>query len=137
ADPDGAQPHLYGDHPPVLGHPRPPRRPRRDRLLGDPQLREGPAAPDRPHGPPDRSRPVLQRAHGGEGMNPSEIAEQTLAAMGDDVSAEVVVTAGCTALTRFANSFIHQNITQDTATVELRVEVDGRVSSSSATVAEP
>lgn len=70
-------------------------------------------------------------------MNPSEIAEQTLAAVGDDVNAEVVATAGRTALTRFANSFIHQNITQDTATVELRVEVDGRVSASSATAADP
>ncbi|HSJ36042.1 MAG TPA: metallopeptidase TldD-related protein, partial [Acidimicrobiia bacterium] len=70
-------------------------------------------------------------------MNPSDIAEQTLAAVGKDANAEVVVTDGRTALTRFANSFIHQNITQDTVTVELRVEVDGRVSSSSATVAEP
>jgi predicted Zn-dependent protease len=70
-------------------------------------------------------------------MSPSDIAEQTLAAVGDDANAEAVVTAGRTALTRFANSFIHQNITQDTANVELRVEVDGRVSSSSATAADP
>jgi predicted Zn-dependent protease len=38
------------------------------------------------------------------------------------------------ALTRFANSFIHQNVADDTTTVRIRVHHDGRTASSSATV---
>lgn len=70
-------------------------------------------------------------------MNPASIAEQTLAAMEGKGKAEVVVSVGRSALTRFANSFIHQNVAQDSVSVDVRVEVDGRVSSSTAAAAEP
>lgn len=45
--------------------------------------------------------------------------------------AEVNVAAGHSALTRFANSFIHQNVGEDSLGVYLRVGVDGRVAGSS------
>jgi predicted Zn-dependent protease len=70
-------------------------------------------------------------------MNPASIADQVLAAVEGKGSAEVVVSVGRSALTRFANSFIHQNIAQDSVSIDLRVDVDGRVSSSSATAADP
>lgn len=68
-------------------------------------------------------------------MNAQNVAEQALAAVGDRGNAEVVVSVGQSALTRFANSFIHQNVAEDSLAVSLRVEVDGRVSTSSATAA--
>ncbi len=42
---------------------------------------------------------------------------------------EVVVTSGLSALTRFANSFIHQNVAEETSHVLLRVALDGHVAS--------
>jgi predicted Zn-dependent protease len=45
--------------------------------------------------------------------------------------AEVNVRRGTQALTRFANSFIHQNVAEDVSHVLLRVALDGRVASSS------
>ena len=45
--------------------------------------------------------------------------------------AEVVVQTGTAALTRFANSFIHQNVAEDVNHVALRVAVDGRVAATS------
>ena len=45
--------------------------------------------------------------------------------------AEVVVRTGTSALTRFANSFIHQNVAEDVSHVALRVAVDGRVAATS------
>jgi predicted Zn-dependent protease len=68
-------------------------------------------------------------------MNPNEIAERALSAVGNQAQAEVVVSAGHAALTRFANSFIHQNVAEESVAIALRVEVDGRVSSSTATAA--
>jgi predicted Zn-dependent protease len=40
---------------------------------------------------------------------------------------------GRSSLTRFANSFIHQNVSEDAAEVTLKVAIDGRVSSSTTT----
>ena len=45
--------------------------------------------------------------------------------------AEVVVRTGTSALTRFANSFIHQNVAEELGHVALRVAVDGRVAATS------
>lgn len=70
-------------------------------------------------------------------MNPESIAEQALEAVGDKANAEAVVSVGRSGLTRFANSFIHQNVAEDSVAVNLRVEVDGRVSSSTATATDP
>jgi predicted Zn-dependent protease len=47
----------------------------------------------------------------------------------DSAEAEVVVTSGVSALTRFANSFIHQNVAEETSHVLLRVALDGHVAS--------
>jgi predicted Zn-dependent protease len=44
-----------------------------------------------------------------------------------DAEAEVIVRQGVDALTRFANSFIHQNVAEETSHVSLRVALDGRV----------
>ena len=43
--------------------------------------------------------------------------------------AEVVASWGVSALTRFANSFIHQNVAEETSHVLLRVALDGHVAS--------
>ena len=43
------------------------------------------------------------------------------------------VTGGLSSLTRFANSFIHQNVAEEGATLSLRVAVDGKVASGSTT----
>jgi len=45
--------------------------------------------------------------------------------------AEVVVRSGTSALTRFANSFIHQNVAEDISHVALRVALDGHVAATS------
>lgn len=52
--------------------------------------------------------------------------------VGTDAEAEVTVSSGSEALTRFANSFIHQNVADDARVVHLRVAVDGRVAEASA-----
>ena len=45
-----------------------------------------------------------------------------------EVEANVLVTRTRHGLTRFANSFVHQHVTEDTRTVRLHVAVDGRTS---------
>jgi len=67
----------------------------------------------------------------------AQIAEQVLDLVGDRAEAEVVVSTGNLALTRFANSFIHQNVAEDGESVSLRVAVDGRVASAQTTVTGP
>jgi len=62
-----------------------------------------------------------------------ELASQVLETVGDRAEAEVVVTGGVSALTRFANSFIHQNVAEEGYSVSLRVAVDGRVNSAATT----
>lgn len=56
-----------------------------------------------------------------------EIAERVLRLTGTDAEAEVTVSAGTEALTRFATGFIHQNVADDGRRVHLRVALDGRV----------
>jgi len=62
-----------------------------------------------------------------------EIAGHILDHIGDRAEAEVVVTGGESALTRFANSFIHQNVAEEGHEVALRVAVDGRVNTAATT----
>ncbi len=64
--------------------------------------------------------------------NGHDVVARTLEMVGDRAEAEVHVDLGTTALTRFANSFIHQNVAEDAAQVSLRVAVDGRVARSTA-----
>ena len=49
----------------------------------------------------------------------------------DAAEAEVAVQRGSRALTRFATSFIHQNVAEDVSHVILRVALEGRTASSS------
>jgi predicted Zn-dependent protease len=66
-----------------------------------------------------------------------ELAERVLGLVGDRAEAEVRVVGGTSALTRFANSFIHQNVAEEGISVALRVARDGRVLSSNTTNTEP
>ena len=59
-------------------------------------------------------------------------AERVLAIVGADAEAEVTVSAGPEALTRFATSFIHQNVADSARSVQLRVALDGRVAEATA-----
>ncbi|OFW67786.1 MAG: hypothetical protein A2Z12_07635 [Actinobacteria bacterium RBG_16_68_21] len=61
--------------------------------------------------------------------NAQQIADRVVELVGERAEAEAVATVGTTALTRFANSFIHQNVAEDTAGVRVRVAVDGKVAS--------
>ncbi len=63
-----------------------------------------------------------------------QLTEQVLELVGDRAEAEVVASTGNLALTRFANSFIHQNVAEDDEAISLRVAVDGRVASAKTTV---
>ena len=63
----------------------------------------------------------------------SRLADETLARIGDRAEAEVHVSGGSSSLTRFANSFIHQNVAEEGATVSVRLAVDGKVASGSTT----
>jgi predicted Zn-dependent protease len=68
-----------------------------------------------------------------ETTDPLATAERVLdlvRARARDAEAEVTVRRGTEALTRFANSFIHQNVAEETSHVYLRLAVDGRVAGS-------
>ena len=63
-----------------------------------------------------------------------EAAERALAqvaARAPGAEVEVTVESGTAALTRFANSSIHQNVAEELSHVSVRVAVDGRVAASS------
>ncbi len=62
-----------------------------------------------------------------------ELVNEALEIVGDRADAAVYADVGTSSLTRFANSFIHQNVSEDVAEVTLRVALDGRVSSSTTT----
>jgi predicted Zn-dependent protease len=70
-------------------------------------------------------------------MSLLDFAAQTLelarARAGAAAEAEVEVTREAVALTRFANSFIHQNVAGDTTTVRLTVHSGGRTAAASTT----
>ena len=59
-----------------------------------------------------------------------DVCDRVLARVGTDTEAEVTVSAGADALTRFATSFIHQNVADAARRVHLRVALDGRVAES-------
>lgn len=65
-----------------------------------------------------------------------ELAAKVLDMVGDRAEAEVVATEGISSLTRFANSFIHQNVGEHLESVNLRVAVDGRVASAKTTASD-
>lgn len=55
---------------------------------------------------------------------------------GSSAQAEVLVHHSAEALTRFANSAIHQNVADATTTVRLRLHLDGRTTSGSSTITD-
>lgn len=65
----------------------------------------------------------------------SSAVEQAMAALAG-VEAEAAADRHRLALTRFANSVIHQNVAEDATTVRLRIHHDGRTASGSATVVD-
>ena len=66
-----------------------------------------------------------------------EIARRIVDLVGDRAEAEALVFGGTSALTRFANSFIHQNVAESGTTVSLRVAVDGRVATTTGNRTDP
>lgn len=62
---------------------------------------------------------------------PMETAERVLALVDGGLEAQVVVRRGTEALTRFANSFIHQNVAESANSVSLQVTADGATASAS------
>jgi predicted Zn-dependent protease len=64
------------------------------------------------------------------GVRRDDLAERTIdlarSATGGAAEAEVVVDTSTLALTRFANSYIHQNVEDTTTSVRLRLHLDGR-----------
>jgi predicted Zn-dependent protease len=64
---------------------------------------------------------------------PMDVCERVLGLIDAGVDAEVTVTTGTEALTRFATGFIHQNVADEVRRVHLRVAVDGRVAEATTT----
>ncbi|MGA5301672.1 TldD/PmbA family protein [Nucisporomicrobium flavum] len=64
------------------------------------------------------------------------VVELTRSLAGAGAEAEVVAAHSAEALTRFANSAIHQNVADATTTVSLRLHLDGRTASGSTTVTD-
>jgi predicted Zn-dependent protease len=68
---------------------------------------------------------------------PAEICQHVLDLVGDRAEAQVTTQQGRPALTRFANSFIHQNVGEAGLSVTLKVALpDGRVAMASTTRAD-
>ncbi|NJC69539.1 TldD/PmbA family protein [Planosporangium thailandense] len=62
-----------------------------------------------------------------------EVLDLVRAVSGADAEAEVLVTRQELALTRFANSYIHQNVADTVTSVRLRLHLDGRTAVGSST----
>ena len=62
---------------------------------------------------------------------PIDVCERVLERVDLGVEAEVTVTSGTDALTRFATGFIHQNVASEVNHVLIRVALDGRNASTS------
>ena len=59
---------------------------------------------------------------------PAELCQQVLDLVGDRAEAQVSASRSRPALTRFANSFIHQNVGEAGVSISLKVALpDGRV----------
>src|SRR5262245_9195649 len=66
----------------------------------------------------------------------ARVLDRVRAEAGPGAQAEVTIEEFALGLTRFANSFIHQNVADTTATVRLRLHADGRTASGSSTVCD-
>lgn len=67
----------------------------------------------------------------------TELVEQVIDIVGGRAEAEAIARTGRFELTRFANSFIHQNVSDDVADVSVTVAVDGKVASGTTTNPTP
>ena len=65
--------------------------------------------------------------------NPLELCDRVLGMVAPGVEALVSASTGTSSLTRFANSTIHQNVSEDATGVFVKVAVDGRVAGGSTT----
>ena len=63
--------------------------------------------------------------------DPLGVCDRLVELVGERAEAEASASAGRSALTRFANSFIHQNVASDYVGARVRVSVGGRVASAS------
>ncbi len=68
---------------------------------------------------------------------PPEMAHQVLSLVPSGMEASVLVSRDRSGLTRFANSFIHQNVAEEGVTLSLTLESEGRVTEATAKVAGP
>jgi predicted Zn-dependent protease len=64
------------------------------------------------------------------------VLDAARAAVGNTADVDVTVEFEHLALTRFANSYIHQNVASDTETVTLRIHAEGRTAVNSSTVTD-
>lgn len=64
--------------------------------------------------------------------DPHETAELILSLVPASTEAQVIITSGSSELTRFANSFIHQNVADEGSTIELTIARGKQVASASA-----
>jgi predicted Zn-dependent protease len=64
----------------------------------------------------------------------TDLAQRVLELVGAGIEAEVTVERHALSLTRFANSYIHQNVADETTSVRLRLHADGRTAATSTTV---
>jgi predicted Zn-dependent protease len=67
-------------------------------------------------------------------MTETDLAQRVLELVGAGIEAEVMVERHALSLTRFANSYIHQNVADETTTVRLRLHADGRTAATTTTV---
>jgi predicted Zn-dependent protease len=70
---------------------------------------------------------------GPSSSSPADLCRQVVDLVGDRAEAQAMAHVGRRALTRFANSFIHQNVAEDSTAVTLKVAAGGRVASVSTT----
>ncbi|MFD0582476.1 TldD/PmbA family protein [Dactylosporangium darangshiense] len=67
-------------------------------------------------------------------MTETDLAQRVLELVGAGIEAEVAVERHALSLTRFANSYIHQNVADETTSVRLRLHADGRTAATTTTV---
>jgi predicted Zn-dependent protease len=79
---------------------------------------------------------MIERSDGAELDLARRVVEAARRLAGPAAQAEVFAHHGATALTRFANSAIHQNVADATTTVRLRLHLDGRTSSGASTITD-
>lgn len=62
-----------------------------------------------------------------------DLAQRVIDIVGDRAEAQVTVHGGTSSLTRFANSFIHQNVGEEGESISLKVIAGGRIASATTT----